>query len=511
MRFCLIIMFLCFQTTLFGQKNVTFIIESVPGNTPPEDTIFISGTFNKWATNETKYMLKPRADGKLAVSVPADSNFHYKFVRGNWMKVETNSRNQYIPNRFYHAANNADVIISIDNWQDLGGEKKKINFILFILIAATFNGFALIFMTLRIKTPRNPFFKYFLLFNILPIIILFGGIVLNQTNIIWQARISIVGNSLFFVWGPSLYFFVKSMFKQEIKDKIYTNFIPFALFLFFIFLRIVNIGYIKFLTTEIKTYLTVGNLLVLIFGLIFNVIYHYKSLKYIILSTNLTFGQSRFFGLFIYISSLMILLGILLNTILLIRGIQWGVLQNFEFIFIIISIMILFEFFYILKYPEILTENLDLSSSENKIIELFQNENHSKERKETNLQISLEVSNEILLALTKFMEEEKIFTNPDLNITMLSDLIETKPHILSRILNTHFNKNFRDYINEYRVKEFIKISTLSKYKNYSLVALGYEVGFNSKSTFNLVFKKITGRSPREFIKQTNVIDDSNML
>jgi AraC-like DNA-binding protein len=103
---------------------------------------------------------------------------------------------------------------------------------------------------------------------------------------------------------------------------------------------------------------------------------------------------------------------------------------------------------------------------------------------------------------------EKAFKDPKLNIAGLSKIINTKPHILSRVLNEQFNKNFRDYINEYRIKEFIELASSEKYKNYTLLALSYEVGFNSKSTFNLAFKKVTGLSPRNFLKNSEInMDD----
>ena len=98
------------------------------------------------------------------------------------------------------------------------------------------------------------------------------------------------------------------------------------------------------------------------------------------------------------------------------------------------------------------------------------------------------------------MNTKKPFKNPELNIAELSEMIDTKPHILSRLLNESFQKNFRDFINEYRGSEFIELTNSDEFKNYTYLALAYEVGFNSKSTFNLAFKKITKSSPREYFK-----------
>ena len=102
------------------------------------------------------------------------------------------------------------------------------------------------------------------------------------------------------------------------------------------------------------------------------------------------------------------------------------------------------------------------------------------------------------------MKTEKPFKDTQLNIADLSEMIGTKPHILSKVLNESFHKNFRDFINEYRVKEFIELANSIEFKNYTFLALSYEVGFNSKSTFNLAFKKITKQSPREYFNQQGI-------
>jgi AraC-like DNA-binding protein len=71
------------------------------------------------------------------------------------------------------------------------------------------------------------------------------------------------------------------------------------------------------------------------------------------------------------------------------------------------------------------------------------------------------------------------------------------PHVLSRVINDGFGKNFFDFINTYRIEEFKRRADDPHYKNFTLLGIAYEVGFNSKSAFNRSFKKITGQTPRE--------------
>lgn len=98
-----------------------------------------------------------------------------------------------------------------------------------------------------------------------------------------------------------------------------------------------------------------------------------------------------------------------------------------------------------------------------------------------------------------FMREEKIFLNPDLTLTELSKRISIPANQLSRVINAGFGKNFNDFINEYRV-EAVKVALSdSEFSHFSILGIAFECGFNSKATFNRVFKKFTGHSPSEYI------------
>ncbi|MBQ4819490.1 AraC family transcriptional regulator [Aquimarina sp. MMG016] len=98
----------------------------------------------------------------------------------------------------------------------------------------------------------------------------------------------------------------------------------------------------------------------------------------------------------------------------------------------------------------------------------------------------------------QFMEAEKPFLNPDLNLTELSKMLKIPVPSLSEAINSGFEKNFNDFINNYRVLEVQKMLDQGKQKNLSLLGIAYECGFNSKATFNRVFKKLTNTSPSQY-------------
>ena len=98
------------------------------------------------------------------------------------------------------------------------------------------------------------------------------------------------------------------------------------------------------------------------------------------------------------------------------------------------------------------------------------------------------------------MESDKRYQDNELTLDDLANEIGTSANNLSQVINEKFSMNFYDFINEYRIEDFKQKAIDSKYKHYSIIALALECGFNSKSAFYLVFKKRTGISPGEYLK-----------
>lgn len=106
--------------------------------------------------------------------------------------------------------------------------------------------------------------------------------------------------------------------------------------------------------------------------------------------------------------------------------------------------------------------------------------------------------------LKDLMNKEKLYKNPELTLSEVAQKIPIHPNVLSQVINTAEEKNFYDYINLQRVEEFQRIIFLPQNKEYTLLALAFECGFNSKTSFNRNFKKATNLSPSEYIKQKNI-------
>ncbi|MGV3586500.1 MAG: helix-turn-helix domain-containing protein [Adhaeribacter sp.] len=106
--------------------------------------------------------------------------------------------------------------------------------------------------------------------------------------------------------------------------------------------------------------------------------------------------------------------------------------------------------------------------------------------------------------LLAFMETEKPYRESNITIQELADSIGLPKHHLSQVINDRLGKNFYDFINQYRVAEAQLMLVDPKYRHLTNLAVAEEAGFNSKATFNAVFKKQTGQTPSEYVRNHTV-------
>ncbi|RPD48385.1 AraC family transcriptional regulator [Hymenobacter sediminis] len=103
--------------------------------------------------------------------------------------------------------------------------------------------------------------------------------------------------------------------------------------------------------------------------------------------------------------------------------------------------------------------------------------------------------------LKQHMATSRPYLAPELTLGELAAQLQTNPSWLSRVINTGCGQNFNDYINEYRVREAERRLRDPQFRRYTLLAIALESGFNSKSTFNRVFRKLRGATPSEVARQ----------
>lgn len=128
---------------------------------------------------------------------------------------------------------------------------------------------------------------------------------------------------------------------------------------------------------------------------------------------------------------------------------------------------------------------------------IFFSNKHPSISKETNKysnkKISEEKAGSFVSKLDELMHAEELYKNPNLKLNDLASKMNMSTHQLSQLLNDNLGKSFSTYINEYRINEACELMEGNSY--LKIEEIGYEVGFNSKSTFFSTFKKIKNTTP----------------
>lgn len=162
----------------------------------------------------------------------------------------------------------------------------------------------------------------------------------------------------------------------------------------------------------------------------------------------------------------------------------------FDPYFVVFGFIAIFSFiysFYVIKQPAIFGEEGKLKYEEKKDVEKY----IKSGLKDDQAQAYLE-------KLIRFVEEKKPYLDRDLSIQNLSEMTGIPRHHITQVLNEKHGKNFFTFINEYRVREVILKFGILKNNNFTILAIAYDSGFNSKTTFNSIFKSQTGMTPSEY-------------
>ncbi|MEQ8928111.1 MAG: helix-turn-helix domain-containing protein [Fulvivirga sp.] len=104
--------------------------------------------------------------------------------------------------------------------------------------------------------------------------------------------------------------------------------------------------------------------------------------------------------------------------------------------------------------------------------------------------------------LVQMVLERKLYTDPELSLRTLSKKTDISEKEISTIINRELNKNFYQFINEFRIEEVKSKLKNPQYNHLKIISIAYECGFNSKATFNRLFKNMVGQSPQEY-KESN--------
>jgi YesN/AraC family two-component response regulator len=98
------------------------------------------------------------------------------------------------------------------------------------------------------------------------------------------------------------------------------------------------------------------------------------------------------------------------------------------------------------------------------------------------------------------MQEQKLYRNPELTLAMFSSETGIGANVISFIINNRVGQSFTDWVNTFRVEEVKQLLVDPQFENLNLAGIAANAGFNSKATFNRVFKKLIGQTPTEYLE-----------
>ena len=114
--FCLVLLFI----SLIASAQVTINITGVPANTPPNDDIYVAGTFNSWDPGNSSYKLTKINSGFFTITLASgNGTIEFKFTRGDWTRVECHADGSFVTNRSFTYGNGDTLNLTVEGWADL--------------------------------------------------------------------------------------------------------------------------------------------------------------------------------------------------------------------------------------------------------------------------------------------------------------------------------------------------------------------------------------------------------
>ncbi|MCP4459009.1 MAG: helix-turn-helix transcriptional regulator [Cytophagales bacterium] len=329
------------------------------------------------------------------------------------------------------------------------------------------------------------------------VFLLFGFSIANITAQVVDLEfiselVYLIDDGFFYLYGPLLYFYVQSVVYSDFRFKPIDllHILPYSIHLAYlfnvVFILDINEQHLLFEKTRAYDYPLISYLFL---GAIFIYLFAYLWFSYRTILTYQSIIKNKFSTLkgvsldwlrFIINSFVFVTLFAMIHNVLPALG---STSLNIASLIVLVG----FIFFFInrvvikaLNQPEVFS-GIALKES----------------GKYSDANVSREEINDHRSRLMLALENEKLYLNPDLTIKLLADHVSTNTKVLSQVINQSFNKKFYDLINSYRCNE-VKNVLMNSDDRMTILEAMYQSGFNSKSSFNKEFKKLTGQTPTEF-------------
>lgn len=510
-----------------AKPTYRFVVNKLPANTPKDAVLYITGNFNNWNPSDESYRLQKQADNTFRIAVVSDlEQFEYKFTRGDWENVEGQENGKARPNRvlFRSTINKIDNIpVEIISWEDLSG---TFNFFSLYDLLLLFSAFQCLLLIVAIPSIQdyNRKANLWLVISIAFIAVMVGIRVVSDYKDVAQTytKLLLIPDFAVFLYAPLFFFYIrKLLFKTStFPDKWWLHFLlPLGQLLAYMpfFLSEKKVLQLKIVnhSPDLQTlYIITG-----IIALGTNTWYWFQCRKMIFTYkrqyTTLASDEQNLQ----YLSTVLVIQAIclvfwffsgVLSAVGQIFPFETGYItsRSVDFIWFVFSLIPYFLGYFAIHQPEI------FKIANDQIVPFFNTEETvpsetnglAVPESEKAPDISDQNLQEWKEKIGTYMQKSKPHHNPGLTLGNLAAKLKISPHLLSKVINEAYEKNFFDFVNSYRIEDFKERFEDPKNKHFTMLAIAFEVGFNSKTAFNRAFKKMTGSTPREYFFESRLED-----
>ncbi|WP_421877001.1 helix-turn-helix domain-containing protein [Marinoscillum sp.] len=476
------------HTQIDSTNQTTIVVDQLPNNTPHDASLYLATDLDGWIPDleSRKFERTPTGKYKLVVNHNQDT-FSFKITRGNWDAVEARENGRARPNRQVIISSPTEqVLVAVEAWEDISIGTYRIH--MFFLLIMSIQGFLLV---IAINTIRNQNKRansiLSILLTLITISLLGRASTFDPDVFTWQPKLIFVPELILFTYGPIFYLYIQKLLGMDRKEPIWFQFAPatvqMALYIPFLMMEEQTLIY-RIIDKDLFPYFATTGLL----ALLFNCFYWLKCrglIKSYSSQDHLSDKQKkyvRFLDGVLNIKAVYLSLWATAVVIYLVGEFtELHLLYLSEYLidllWLLFSLIIFALAYYAVKHPEVLRER----------------------RKYQDSRLNEDEVTIVKAKLMRMLMEERIYLKPDLTLEYVAHKIPTATHTLSRVVNEQFDQNFTELINTYRINAFVQRVEKSPQDSYLEAALS--VGFNSKPTFNRVFKKIKGCTPRQYFNQ----------
>ena len=501
-----------------------FVITRLPANTPADAALYLVGSFNGWQPADTRYRFRRQPNGLFGLTVHTTQNrLEYKVSRGSWAAIEGSGHGQVRANRVAtrQQAQAGEIEVRVQSWEDLAGTFQFYSLYDLLLLFSCLQGLLLVVAIPRIQHynwAANRWLIGLLGLGALATLLTVVSSYREVANA--YPRLALLPDFIWFLYGPLFYCYLRRLlFNETLPPRQWLYLLPTGVQLL-VYLPYFLLDSYEF---QLKLVSHDGTLRAVLLAAgvaawLSNVAYWLACRRTLQAYTrqyeaSVSYEQNlQYLNIVLGIQALcLVLWGFLFGVVLASGWVEFDVYslaaRNVELIWLAFSILPYFLGYVAIRQPEIfkLVPATPAVATPDPVTELpvaglsAQSADAAESSRSGPVRQPLVPDLAALQAtVAGYMQRHRPYLSPNLTINELATGLRLPPHVLSKVINEGFGKNFFDFVNSYRIEEFKAVMATPRAQQYTLLALAMEVGFNSKTAFNRAFKKQTDQTPREY-------------